>query len=179
MYTYSDQWDDESGNLVVLNYTDADPCGDYSVYSDIEVQMPSGYYQSASASGDCCAQATVLGPLEPGGTVANGRNQVDYECASFSAVSIWDITIAIAMTKVKNVGSNDAGFCPVVAACSNTSTPMCTYSWIYVGSKGTCWPAWDVESLAWRVNGGPRHCWINVAIRNRSSSPSPNCTPEN
>jgi hypothetical protein len=59
-------------------------CGEFSSYADIEIQMPSGYSQSASASAqDCCAEAVVIAPMagETGGSGSiTGSNRVDYAC---------------------------------------------------------------------------------------------------
>jgi hypothetical protein len=87
MYTYSDQWVDEDGNLVALNTSNAQwvywECGEFSSYADSEIQMPSGYSQSASASAeDCCAEAIAFAPMggESGDGTISGTNQVNYSC---------------------------------------------------------------------------------------------------
>ena len=88
MYTYSDLSLDGSGNVVAINYTDGDAaCGSYSAYADVTLTMPSGYAQSASASGGCCAQAVALAVSsnENGDGTVFGNNNVEASCFSFTS----------------------------------------------------------------------------------------------
>ncbi len=87
MVTYSDQWADGGGNLVVLNSSGGtwtyQECGSYTAYADVEINMPSGYSQSASATGNWdFAEAIASAPSnqEQGQVSISGSNRLDYDC---------------------------------------------------------------------------------------------------
>lgn len=84
MYTYSDEWPDESNSLLALNATTSDACGNYSTSANVQVTMPSGYSQSAWDSGEF-AQAIALAPFEAGQGTVSGENVANYDCGVVAA----------------------------------------------------------------------------------------------
>jgi hypothetical protein len=84
LYTYSDMWVADDGNIVADNYTDAEPCGAYyTTFADITVSMPSGssYYGSGSgfsSFAEALAEATASN--ESGDGELNLYSEIVYTC---------------------------------------------------------------------------------------------------
>jgi hypothetical protein len=86
LYTYSDMWVADDGNIVADNYTDAEPCGAYyTTFADVTVSMPSGSSYYASQSGySTFAEALTQGNTanESGNGEVDVFSEVDYSCGN-------------------------------------------------------------------------------------------------
>ena len=175
MFTYSDQWVDDSGNFVALNSTYADgdlACGGYSSYADVQLVMPSGNLQYASSVqfGDV-AEAIAFAPAvgEDGTGSITGGNQLDYNDCGISLFDSLDLplflapAVTISQTATQDPGSGTdcgpGGPCTNPAKCNqadwctqDTSPPTCSVTGRKITHGGNICPlAYETPFVVYKL----------------------------
>jgi hypothetical protein len=203
LYTYSDMWLADDGNIVADNYTDAEPCGAYyTTFADVTVSMPSGssYYGSGSgfsSFAEALAEAATSSETSDGQVEVDSFGGVDYSCGdSQSGFSVlwFDFMWANTLIKMKqpktetncHTNSLDITECDYDGYYWCTITPMWKPSGVtkvlQIPLSATIW-YWQGKALCERPTGTtiPWAC-IGAALDSPPMSdarlPSADCTPD-
>jgi hypothetical protein len=173
MYTYTDAYPDENGNVVAVNYTQVDgACGSTTSYADLTLTWPNDYsdyqYDSGVSDAEAIAVAPAIGLEESG--YAAGFNEIAMSCGS-SFDLFPDITIQGAGTTVRWTGGRVGNVCSTANNCAGNVIPMCSVLAVTVLGGAPCSPGWFVENIAVRINSGPVICFGTFAAPLANANP--------
>ena len=158
----------DSANLVALNSTYADGdvfCGGYSSSADVQLIMPSGYSQYASAFQYWdLAEAIAFAPLsgEVGTGSIDGENQLSYDCGDFLSGSfqrLFDATPAL--TKFKLTGLTPSGCREFTGPDHKIICDWAVTSWC---TATTTPPLFDVDAITDALEPPPIGFWVGGAF---------------
>jgi RHS repeat-associated protein len=118
---------------------------------------PWGLAGAIIPSGNCgdITCAPIGSGFGPGGVISSAGS---LDPGLLSLIPYISIYIGGAYTKEIWIGGQLNGWCAVTSACTNTATPQCYSSKIYVGPNGSCSPAWNNYFMTYRFGTGPVHC---------------------
>ena len=138
LYQYADTWADETGNAIVDNYTEADPCGDsYTTIADVTINAASGTLYASSTGFSSFAEAMASVAMPEQGSF-DGNSEVEYSCgatgSAFFSGLLWSCV----------------GGTPVISACAYS----CYTPSVSDGALG----AWYLTSIKVRCSNVTTFC---------------------